>query len=170
MSTYTSDVQCVPTEPDKQQWAENLLVSTKGDGDEHLYDKMVQFEWPLLLKAVQDKCIEHKTVFWTDQKLENLETGMQNNGLAFVPRYTAIGVCSSLDVLFSKDKHQSYVRIKRVPEEHLALREFCERVQKDLKLKLYYRGESAAVVGHNFVQAVLVRRRETITQALKDEL
>ena len=67
VSTYNSDIDHAPTEPDRQLWAENLLVTTKGDRDEHLYDKMVQFEWPLLLKALQDKHSKHKTVFWTDK-------------------------------------------------------------------------------------------------------
>ncbi len=94
VSTYDSDIRHAPEKPDKQLWAENLLVSTKGDKDEHLYDEMVQFEWPLLLKALQDKHSKHKAVFWTDYKLERLEKGLHNNGLAFVPHYSAIGVCN----------------------------------------------------------------------------
>ena len=37
-------------------------------------------------------------------------------------------------------------------------------------MKLFYRGESCAVVGHKFVHEVLVRRREAISQADKAAL
>ena len=98
VTTYDSDIGChAPKKPDKQQWAEHLLVSAKGDQDAHLYDDMVQFEWPLLLGAVQNK---RKAVFWTDAPLERLEKGLHDNGLAFVPHYSAPGHCTSVDVPF----------------------------------------------------------------------
>ena len=98
VSTYNSDIDHAP-KPEKQQRAEHLLVSAKSDQDEHLFNKMVQFEWPLLLNAVQQK---HRAVFWTDNPLERLEKGLHNNGLAFVPHYSAIGVCSFVDGPFAK--------------------------------------------------------------------
>ena len=91
--------------------------------------------------------------------------------MAFNPRYVSIGTCNSIDVqCCKKDNKQSHVRVKRVPKEHVALREFCERVQEKLKLKLFYKGDSAAVVGHNFVQLLLVKRRELITTQQERQL
>ena len=79
VSAYHPDVGChAPKNPDKQQWAEHLLVSAKGDQDAHLYDDMVQFDWQLLLGAVRDK---RKAVFWTDEPLERLEAARQRPGV-----------------------------------------------------------------------------------------
>ena len=75
-----------------------------------------------------------------------------------------------MDVPFCDGKRRASVRIRRVPEDHLELRAFCQRVQDELRLKLYYRGESLAVVGHNFVHEALVRRREAISPATKAAL
>ena len=116
---------------------------------------------------MQDK---RKAVFWTEAPLERLEKGLHDNGLAFVPHYSAPGQCTFVDVPFCDGKRRASVRIRRVPEEHLELRAFCQRVQDELRLKLYYRGESLAVVGHNFVHEALVRRREAISPATKAAL
>ena len=164
VSTYVSDIDNVPA-IDQQSWPENLLVLQNQHKDANLYDGMKPFTWPQLMAAVQGK--SKTKVFWTDEPLERLEKGLQNNDLAFEPRYVSIGTCNSIDVQCYKGKKQSHVRIKRVPKEHVALREFCERVQNKLQLKLFYKGESAAVVGHNFVQLMLVKRRELITKAEK---
>ena len=37
-------------------------------------------------------------------------------------------------------------------------------------LKLYYKGESAAVVGNNFIKALFVDKRESTPMALRKEL
>ena len=55
------------------------------------------------------------------------------------------------------------IRIKRVPEAHRALSAFCETASQQLKLKLTYCGESSAMLCHKFIQLLLVRRRETIS-------
>ena len=104
------------------------------------------------------------------RSIERLEKGLHDNNLAFVPHYSAPNQCTFVDVPFSDSKLQASIRIKCVPEDHLQLRAFCQRVQDELRLKLYYRGERAAVVGHKFVHEVLVRKREAISQADKDAL
>ncbi len=43
-------------------------------------------------------------------------------------------------------------------------------MQEELRLKLYYKGESAGVVGHNFVRELLVRKREAIPISKQREL
>ena len=68
------------------------------------------------------------------------------------------------------DKRRACIRVRRVPEQHLELRAFCQRVQDELRLKLYYRGESCAVVGHKFVHEMLVRKREAICDSEKKAL
>ncbi len=110
-----------------------------------------------------------KTVFWTTESIKSLEDTLRANGLAVVPRYSAPDQCNVVDVPFAA-KRRSYVRIKRLPEDHLELRAFCQRVQDELRLKLYYKGESAAVVGHKCVHEFRVRKREAIPEADKKAL
>ena len=57
-----------------------------------------------------------------------------------------------------------------MPENHRELRDFCQRVQDELKLKLYYKGESPGVLGDKFVREFLVQKREAVPKAQKDEL
>ena len=151
-----------PAAPDKQEWAEDLLLTPKTEEDAHNYDDMVELDWPQLLEAWHDK---RKAVFWTTASIESLEQGLHDNSLAFVPHYSAPSQCSFVDVPFSDGKHRQHIRIKRVPKEHVQLRAFCQQVQDELRLKLYYKGESAAVVGHRFVHEFLVRKREAISPA-----
>ena len=75
-----------------------------------------------------------------------------------------------MDVPFLDGKHKARVRIKRVPEEHAELRNIYQKVQDELRLKLYYKGESAGVLGHNFVREYLVRKREAIPVAQQKAL
>ena len=70
----------------------------------------------------------------------------------------------------SDGHRQASIRIKRVPENHWELRDFCQRVQDELKMKLYYKGESPGVLGDRFVREFLVKKRECIPKAEKDAL
>ena len=48
VSTYTTDAgNHVPGAPSAQEeeWAEDLLVSTKTDDDQHRYDDMLELNW-----------------------------------------------------------------------------------------------------------------------------
>ena len=128
---------------------------------------MKELEWGELPEAWQER--SKGTVFWTTGPLEDLEHGLHENGLAFVPHYMAPGKCNSVDVPFP-DGSRAGIRIKQVPENHRELRDFCQRVQDELKPKLDYKGESPGVLGDKFVREFLVRKREAIPKAQKDEL
>ena len=151
-----------PSVCDDKEWAEDLLLTPKQEEDAHDYDSMVELSWPLLLEAWHDK---RKAVFWTTAAIESLEKELHDNSLAFVPHYSAPSECSFVDVPFSDGKHRQHIRIRRVPKDHVQLREFCEQVQTQLHLKLYYKGESPAVLGHRFVQEFLVKKREALSCA-----
>ena len=60
--------------------------------------------------------------------------------------------------------------IRRVPDNHHELRDFCQVIQTELKLKLPYKGESAAVVGHRFMHQFLVTKRLAVPRVKKEEL
>ena len=98
---------------------------------------MLELDWSQLLEAWHEK---RKVVFWTTEPIERLEEGLRANNLAFVPHYSAPDQCNSVDVPFANGKHKAAVRIRRVPEDHVQLRAFCQRVRDELRLKLFYRG------------------------------
>ena len=137
VSTYSADAGAlVPDERpvDQQDWPAVRLATTKCD-DEHRYDEMLELNWPQLVQAWQEK--RKGVVFWTTAPLKTLEDSLHANNLAFVPHYSAPDQCTSLHVPFSDGKHRAAVRIRRVPEDHVQLRAFCQRVQDELRLKLY---------------------------------
>ena len=163
--TYNTDVGA-PPDVSKDNWADESLLKAADEEDTHCYDEMLPLAWPELMEAWHER---RKTVFWTTEPIKSLEDALRANGLSFVPRYSAPDQCNVVDVPFAA-KRRSYVRIKRLPEDHLELRAFCQRVQDELRLKLYYKGESAAVIGHKFVHEFLVRKREAIPEADKKAL
>ncbi len=88
---------------------------------------MKEFDWCELLEAWQET---HKgTVFWTTGPLEDLEHGLHEHALAFVPHYTAPGQCNFVDVPFSDGSAagsavgaaRNAIRIRRLPENHREL-------------------------------------------------
>ena len=161
--TYTSEAGAfTPDENLDLEWPEVRLATSKCV-DEHRYDEMLELDWAQLTQALQEK--RKGVVFWTVAPLETLEDSLRASNLAFVPHYSAPSQYTYIDVLFYDGKRQASVRIRRVPSEHAQLRAFCESVQDELHLKLYYKGESFAVVGHNFVREFLVTKREAIPQA-----
>ena len=87
-----------------------------------------------------------------------------------VPHWAGPDQCCFVDFPFCDGKRRTCIRVRRVPVDHLELRQLCQRVQDELGLKLYYRGESYAMLGHRFVQAVLVYKREAISDSQKQEM
>ena len=75
------------------------MSTSKADDDEHDYDKMVEFDWLLLVEAVHER--RKGVVFWTTQPLEDLEDGLHVNKLPFIPHYTGPYQCNAIDVPFS---------------------------------------------------------------------
>ena len=99
------------------------------------YDAMIPFDWSQLLDAWHDK---RKAVFWTTTPLDSLlEKGLHDRGLAFVPHYASPTAYTFVDIPFCDGKRRASIRVRRVPEEHLELRAFCQRVQDELRLKLF---------------------------------
>ena len=130
-------------------------------------DEMVELDWCLLIEAYQKR---KGVVFWTTEKTETLKKGLQDHRLAYVPHYSAPGRLNGMDIPFNDGKRKPSIRIKIVPEEHAQLRDFCQKVQEQLRLKLYYKGESNGVLGHNFLREFLIKRREAIPLAKQKEL
>ena len=93
VSSYSADVSCfAPDKPCEAEWAEHLLLTSKGDDDEHRYDDMLPFDWSQLLAAWHEKRAE---VFWTTEPLDKLlEKGLHDHGLAL--SRTTLGPTSSL--------------------------------------------------------------------------
>ena len=197
VSTYNPEAsRAYLVEKDAKKWYPIRLLQRKADDEDHRYDEMVELDWDLLMEAIQEqrseiqtkeaearkkkqpkeakdqKCAEKKqgVVFWTTDTKEELESGLKAHDLAFIPHYSAPGRCNGIDIPFNAGKHKSSVRIKIVPENHRELRDFCQKVQDELKLKLYYKGESAGVLGHNFLKEFLIRKREAIPKAKVKEL
>ena len=169
VSTYTSQgSEPNLTEQAGIKWHDVRLAMAKADDDEHRYDEMQELDWDLLMEAYQEK--RKGVVFWTTDSKEDLESGLKAHDLAFIPHYSAPGRCNSIDVPFNDGKHKASIRIKIVPEEHAELRDFCQKVQEQLRLKLYYKGESSGVLGHNFLREYLVRKREAIPLVQQKEL
>ena len=168
VSCYTP-LGCAPnlTEQSGIKWRDLMLAMAKADDDEHRYDDMQELDWCLLLHAYQEK--GKGVVFWTTDSREELESGLKAHDLTFIPHYSAPGRLNGIDVPFNDGKHKASIRIKIVPEHHLQLREFCQKVQEELKLKLYYKGESEGVLGHNYLREYLVRKREAIPLAQQKE-
>ncbi len=75
---------------------------------------------------------------------------------------------AAITILLSDGKPRNGIVIKRVPDIHHELRDFCQVVQTELKLKLPYRGESAAVVGHRFIREFLVTKRLAVPRKKKE--
>ena len=168
VSTYTPEAaRALLTEKGEPEWHDVKLKTVKADDDVHMYDKMIEFEWDLLIKALQERRAD---VFWTTMDEETLRKGLVENKTAFVPHYASPGHMNSVDVPFNDGKHRKTIRIKRVPDNHAELRQFCQNVQDRLHLKLYYKGESAGLLGHNFLQEFLVRKRMGLSKAQKAEL
>ena len=53
--------------------------------DDHAYEDMKEFDWCDLSEAVEQN---KRDIFWTTQNLCELENGLREKRLAFVPRYT----------------------------------------------------------------------------------
>ena len=98
------------------------------------------------------------------------EKGLRDHQLTCVPHWAGPDQCCFVDFPFCDGKRRACVRVRRVPEDHAELRQLCQRVQDELHLKLYYRGESYAMLGHRFVHEVLVRKREAISDSQKQEM
>ena len=134
--------------------------------------------WEEVSKAIEKK---KATFFWTTMTQTELEYCLKKLDISFSPSYTAPGKCRSVSIPFNNDKKKEWISIKFVPEKrhkddgtstmgHKDLSDFCRRVSEEHGLKLYYKGESAAVVGHNFIKALFVDKRESIPMALRKEL
>ena len=128
---------------------------------------MKAFDWCELSDAVEKK---QQQIFWTTQSLCDLENGLRDKRLAFVPRHTGPDRYAAITVLLADGKPKHGIVIRRVPDNHHELRDFCEVVQTELKLKLPYKGESAAVVGHRFMHQFLVTKRLAVPRDKKEEL
>ena len=128
---------------------------------------MLPFTWKHLLEAWKDK---RPKVFWTCENLNKLlQQNARDHQLTCKPHWAGPERCSYVDFPFF-DGHRKCVRVKHVPEEHQELRQVCERVQKELKIKLFYKGDSLALLGNRFVHAMLVYKRTAISQEQKEEL
>ena len=155
--------------PSAQKWRD-VSLATHCDNDfedEHAYDSMREFDWCEFTDAVQNG---QKMVFWTTNPLCEFESGLREKQLAFIPRYTAPDRYAAITVLLSDGKRRNGIVIKRVPDNHLELRDFCQVVQTGLKLKLAYKGESSAAVGHRFMREFLVTKRIAVPRETKEEL
>ena len=120
----------------------NVSLATWRDndvGEDHAYDSMREFDWCEFTDAVESN---QKTVFWTTNPLCELEGGLREKRLAFIPRYTAPDRYAAITILLSDGKPRKGIVIKRVPDIHHELRDFCQVVQSELKLRLPHRGES----------------------------
>ncbi len=170
VSTYNPEAaRALLNEKGEHKWHDVKLKTARADDDDHKYDEMVEFEWPLLIDALQERCAK---VFWTTLDEESLRKGLKHHSLAYLPHYASPGHMNSVDVPFydPNDKHRKTIRIKRVPDNHAELRQFCQNVQDRLGLKLFYKGESAGLLGHNFLREFLIRKRAGISKAQKAEL
>ena len=182
VSTYTQGAAQKHPGERGTKWSPIELYVPREIEETHSYDDMMELSgdtWEEVPKALEEK---RPQAFWTTMTQTELEGGLKNIQLAFVPYYSAPGKCKAVAIPFSdKDGHRASVYIKFVPGAktkddgvttmgHRELRDFCRRVEEELHLKLPYRAESAAVVGANFVRAMLVNKRCTIPVALQREL
>ena len=171
VSTYKAEASGhALAEREEQEWQDVRLAMAREDVDEHRYDDMQALDGnrPLVLEAVRAR---KPAVFWTTESIKTLDAWLTSEELTFIPYYTAPGRCSGVDIPFSdEDGHRKSVRIKLVPDNHRELRDICQRVQEQLKLKLFYKGQTAAVVGHEFTREYLVRRREAVPKSVQQEL
>ena len=167
VSTYKPEAARALLNEKGKKWHDVKLKTTKADDDDHKYDEMVEFDWPLLIEALQELRAE---VFWTTLGEESLRKGLLAHCVAYRPHYASPGHMNSVDIPFLDGKRAKTVRIKRVPDNHAELRQFCQNVQDRLGLKLFYKGESAGVLGHNFLHELLIRKRAGISKARKAEL
>ena len=167
ISTY-EPMEDTPS-PSAQKWRDvSLDMRCDNDFDaEHAYDSMREFDWCEFTDAVHSG---QKMVFWTTNPLCELENGLREKRLAFIPRYSGPDRYVAITVLLSDGKRRNCIIIKRVPDNHLELRDFCEVVQTSLKLKLTYKGESSAVVGHRFMREFLVTKRVAVPREKKEQL
>lgn len=241
VSTYNPEAaRALLNEKGERKWHDVKLKTTRADDEEHKYDEMLEFEWPLLIEALQKpkgaginrmladwicetlriqdegkdkeyqqahlaikdcktylrsaddvkklkscailqemladapwdslKPYESQTAFWTTMDEETLRKGLLAHRMAYVPHYASPGHMNSVDVPFNDGKHVKTIRIKRVPDNHAELRQFCQNVQDRLGLKLFYKGESAGLLGHNFLREFLIRKRAGLSKAQKAEL
>jgi len=141
-------------------WEPKSLVSRREGKDAHLYDDMEDFAWDAFDEALSEK---KSVVFRTADNLRKLlERGLEERELSWTPYYSTPSECRMVSVPFGGKRHQR-VRVRKLPEEHELLRAFCDTVQEELGLKLFYKGESAAALGNAFVQQVMVGRRKALS-------
>ena len=187
VSTYNSCVADSYPEPKTTKWSPVELAMQREEADEDFYDKMEEFDWLELTAAMQAK---RSVVFWTTLSAAELESGLQTNDVSYVPHYTAPGRLNLITIQIwtvkqvegKKDQvRKDFIRIRRVPEYfesddgrikmgHVQLSTFCKTVQTELRLKLFYKGESEAVVGDKFVEAFLTTKRQHLAAPLEKEL
>ena len=159
VSCYKADAaQAHLAEKKERVWDILKLSCFRASPDEHRYDEMEELDWARLKEVYDSR--EKNVVMHTTKNVQKLKDGLHGHDLSFIPHYSAPGLLSGLEVPFPGGT--TGIRIKCVPDNHRALRAFCERVHKDMKLKLYYKGESAGMVVNNFINLLLVNRRESI--------
>jgi hypothetical protein len=168
VSTYNPEaVSANLTEKKPFKWHDVKLKTAKADDDTHKYDEMQEFSCLLLLEALQERRAD---VFWTTMDEDTLRKQLVEHKIAFVPHYASPGHMNSIDVPFTDGHHHQTIRIKRVPDNHQELRQFCQNVQNRLHLSLWYKGESAGLLGHNFLREYLICKRTNVSKARKAEL
>ena len=151
-------------EEGESEWRDVRIRVTRSEADEHKFDGMKRLEWDLLLKAYQEK---EAAVFWTTDE-KSLRDGLRKHDYEFRPNYAEIGHLSFVDIPFSDDhRHRKSIRIRLVPDNHAELRQFCQNVQDKLRLRLWYKGESTASLGHNFLREYLVQKRTACSKEHK---
>ena len=168
VSTYNSEAARANLNEKKQtKWHDVKLKNASADDESHRYDEMVELDWLLLLEAWQER---RSDVFWTTLDEETLRVGLKAHWFPFVPHYASPGHMNSIDVPFCDGKARKTIRIKRIPDNHEELRQFCENVRARLRLNLWYKGESAGLLGHNFLREFLIRKRTSVSKAQKTQL
>ena len=121
---------------------------------------MAPFDWVDLTSTIQDKAVG--TIFWTTERIGlGFLKGLDQLNIAYLPRWSSFTECRAVFVSLGNKKHG--ILIKRVPENHLQLSEFCKIVIGSGR-KLHYGGESAGVIAHRFMQMVMRHDRQTISE------
>ena len=133
---------------------EIALITLRDNDERYNYENMLPLNWALVLQTIQE-CVRG-TVFWTTSEMnEDFFKPLEDMDVTFTPFWPTPAACTGIFIPIG-DKKKAGIRIKRVPDEHRALHAFCQSVQEQLHLKLTYCGESKAVLGHKFIQLLLV--------------
>ena len=159
--TYNRDVADIPLALETPKHHDFKLVSLRAEDDDKAeYEKMKPFDWADLTSAIQEKAVG--TIFWTKERIDvGFLKGLDQQNIAYLPRWSSFTECRAVFVSLGNNKHGCL--IKRVPENHLQLSEFCKIVIGSGR-KLHYGGESAGVIAHRFMQMAMRRDRETISE------